>query len=50
MGNLHVNFTIVVHSPTKIIFPYFTPFLNSHIYAFAILREIATILLIKVIH
>jgi len=30
--------------------PYFIPFLNSHIFAFAILRQTATILPTKVIH
>ena len=38
VGNLHVNFTIQVYSPTKILLPYFIQFLNSHIFAFAILR------------
>jgi len=37
VGNLHVNFTILVYSPIKLL-PYFIPFLNSHIFAFAILR------------
>ena len=38
VGNLHVNFTIVVYSPTNILPSYFIPFLNSHIFAIAILR------------
>ena len=37
MGNLHVNFTILVYSPPKLL-PYFIPFLNSHIFADAIFR------------
>jgi len=52
MGNLHVNFTIVyfinILPPTLL--PYFIPFLNSYIFAFAILCQIAIILPIKVIH
>jgi len=29
VGNFHINFKILVYSPTKLL-PYFIPFLNSH--------------------
>jgi len=49
VGNLHVNFTILVYSPTRIISLFYPISKFSH-FAFAILHQIATILPIKVIH